>query len=365
LRWQVDSGVVVFEDSSRIRRTGYVDIDQLGMCRPAVDDQSYDCIKARNIGQVLRNFADAGAEQVVVSGILDPGALALYLEECGDILITFCRLTATVDTLAARNVARGRSPEQVAQVLRHAEAMERSDYAHVRIDTDGRDVVDTARLVQEAVAQIHPSAPGEPPYQRLPAAGPTETLDVLLLCGAQATGKSSVGFALFLELGNTGTPVAYLDLQQIGFLSPPPVDDAENRRLKAANLSAMLVTFAEVGMRQVIASGPVSTGDEVQRYRSAVAPATLTVCRLHADLDALQARFDERAQGKGPPLAGDDLVHRSQQARQGALARAMADAKRLSAQPVEDFWIDTTGRTLSECVDQVQEQLRLQDASKQ
>jgi hypothetical protein len=50
-----------------------------------------------------------------------------------------------------------------------------------------------------------------------PAAGADG--DVLLVCGATGAGKSAAGFEVFLRQLRAGVAAAYIDLDQIGFMS--------------------------------------------------------------------------------------------------------------------------------------------------
>ena len=101
----------------------YVDIDQVGMCvPPQEDDSDRHRVKARNVGAVLRNFGRAGAQVVIVSGVIDPDEVPRYVEQCHGSALTFIRLTASQERLLARNRARGRGEDMVAAVLRELSA---------------------------------------------------------------------------------------------------------------------------------------------------------------------------------------------------------------------------------------------------
>ena len=45
---------------------------------------------------------------------------------------------------------------------------------------------------------------------------------VLWLCGPSGVGKTSVGYALFEQLSDAGTAVAYVDLDQLRLCYPAP-----------------------------------------------------------------------------------------------------------------------------------------------
>ena len=209
----------------------YVDIDQVGMCfPPQEDDPDRHLVKARNVGAVLRNFGRAGAQVVIVSGVIDPDEVPRYVEQCHGSALTFIRLTASQERLLVRNRARGRGEDMVAAVLRDAQALEASTFAAATVSTDGLAVEEVARRVLERVSEwvaaAHATA-GED--HAVGEDGPVSDADgpVLWLHGAPAVGKSTIGWQLFMEALGEGT-AAFVDLAQLGFLHPTPVDDPEH-----------------------------------------------------------------------------------------------------------------------------------------
>ena len=238
----------------------YVDIDQVGMCfPPQEDDPDRHQVRARNAGAVLRNFGRAGAQVVIVSGVIDPDQVPRYVEQCHGSALTFIRLTASQERLLARNRARGRGEDMVAAVLRDAQALEASTFAAATVSTDALAVEEVARRVlewvPEWVAAAHATARED---HAVGEYGPVSDADgpVLWLHGAPAVGKSTIGWPSMEALGE-GT-AAFVDLAQLGFLHPTPVDDPEMHRLKAANLAALWDTYRAAGMVPVV-TGLVSS----------------------------------------------------------------------------------------------------------
>jgi hypothetical protein len=82
---------------------------------------------------------------------------------------------------------------------------------------------------------------------------------VLWLYGADAVGKSAVGWEIYSGLAAAGYPVAYVDTDYLGFCSPTPDDQAA---LVAGNLGATWVGFAAAGARLLVVSGIVVTEAE-------------------------------------------------------------------------------------------------------
>src|SRR4051794_712912 len=53
-------------------KAGYIDSDQMGFCLPEpADDPRNDRLRSRNLGAMLPNFREAGAQCMVASGLLD------------------------------------------------------------------------------------------------------------------------------------------------------------------------------------------------------------------------------------------------------------------------------------------------------
>ncbi len=103
--------------------TGYVDIDQLGMCYPeAASDPGLHRMKAQNLGSVVANFRAAGARCVIVSGVVD-AAHGVHADMIPQAAVTVCRLRASRDELRQRFAGRRgqidamdqRPPEQTRQ----------------------------------------------------------------------------------------------------------------------------------------------------------------------------------------------------------------------------------------------------------
>jgi hypothetical protein len=57
-------------------------------------------------------------------------------------------------------------------------------------------------------------------------------LPVLWLCGAPATGKSTVAWQVFSDFADQELCVGYLDIDQIGMLQPPQDGDPQGHRFK-------------------------------------------------------------------------------------------------------------------------------------
>lgn len=338
--------------------TAFADADQLCMCYPArLDDPGRDRIRARNAGVVIRNARAAGARRVIVNGVVDPG-LGVQRDLLEPATVTVCRLRADRDEVVRRLT--GRQPGSDAdaadlarQVRDDYDRMDASSWADLCVDTTGVPAAEVARLVRDR-GRDWPGF-GEPSGAAMagPVASPVPALGgrVLLLCGPTGVGKSTIGFELYLRCRAAGHTAGYLDLDQIGFLSPGPEDDPRCHELKARNLAGIWATYHAAGASHLVLSGPVDSQAALLTYAAALPAAQITVCRLHAGPADLRRRIMTRGQGgswpqPGDPLRGQPASYLSQVADQAAidaqvLERTLLDARR----------IDTTGHCAAEAAD--------------
>ena len=343
-------------------RAGFVDIDQLGMCLPAPpDDPERHRLKMRNLSAVARNFRAAGCDAVVASGHLGSSDIS-SLTDWGDSLI-ICRLRASADELRRRLTSR-HAPDLVADSLREAERLDRSSFADACVDTDGLTVAEVARLVRERCGDWPPE-PAAGDHADEAAQAPTLAGgaggEVLLVCGATGAGKSAVGFEVFLRQLRAGASAAYVDLDQVGFVSPPvvPADDPGGHRLKARNLADLWLRYHEAGARCLVLSGPVPDARAATVYAGTLPATRVTVCRLHAGPAELAHRISLRGQGRGWPQPGDPLTGQPEAHLRLVARRAAADAEALERSGLGDLRIDTDGLSVSEAADLITMQVKL------
>ncbi|MES4904806.1 MULTISPECIES: hypothetical protein [unclassified Streptomyces] len=346
---------------------GYVDVDQLGICYPEPpSDPGRHLMQARNVGAVVAGFRAAGARCVVVSGVVDT-ARGVDADRITGAALTVCRLRAGHDELRRRLVGRTGSTVAVADALRDAEALDASGVPDVCVDTSGLSVTEVARRVRERVGGWpDPAAPApapapalverQPPAPGVPDASPAPAPaggSVLWLCGATGVGKSTVGFTLFQRALSAGHTAAYLDLDQIGFCAPAPADDPGNHRVKARNLAAVWQTYRAAGARRLTVVGQAEDESVVRTYTDALAPATVTFCRLHAGREQLVRRILSRGQGGSWPQPGDPLRGRPTARLLEVADAAAADAEALERAALGDLSVATDGRTVEEVADAV------------
>ncbi|MER6144766.1 hypothetical protein ABT174_32835 [Streptomyces sparsogenes] len=382
---------VGWELFSQLRRAGveagYVDVDQLGICYPEpAADPGRHLLQARNVGAVLAGFRAAGARCAVVSGVVDP-THGVHAGLIPGAALTVCRLRAGHDELTRRLLGRAGSTVALAEALRNAVAMDAGDIADGCVDTSGLSVAEVVERVREetggwpalptteepsrapfpAPSQLTSPAPSPDPYPEVspdpdpdpvpvPGAGSAGAADgsVLWLCGATGVGKSTVGFQLFRKALGGGRTAAYLDLDQIGFCGPTPADDPGNHRVKSRNLAALWRAYRAVGARCLTVVGHVEDESVLQAYTDALAPATVTLCRLHAGREELTRRILSRGRGGSWPQPGDPLRGRPAERLLQAADAAVTDAAALERAAL-GIRVDTDGRTVEEVAEEVVE----------
>ncbi|MFB9909626.1 hypothetical protein [Allokutzneria oryzae] len=127
---------------------------------------------------------------------------------------------------------------------------------------------------------------------------------VLWVTGAPGAGKSTTGWGLYSRIAGQGGSVAYVDIDQLGLIGPPPGGGAASHGIKADNLIRVIATLRCRGVRQVIVSGVVDPQRGIEPYlagRAELTDVDVTLVRLHCDREELRRRF----LGRGSPA---DLV---------------------------------------------------------
>ncbi|HEY2675188.1 MAG TPA: hypothetical protein VGJ07_33070 [Rugosimonospora sp.] len=194
----VGKSTVGYEVFTQVNRSGvkaaYVDLSQIGFCRPARDgdptadrDPAADGdpdthgdgdthgggpdahrLRALNLGAMWPVFRAAGARCLVVTGrVADHDTVARYAEAVPGTVLTLCRLRAGRDRLTQRILARGRGGgppimgdelrglpadelHRIAErAVRCSGALDRTGLGDVCVDTDRGSVEELARLVRE------------------------------------------------------------------------------------------------------------------------------------------------------------------------------------------------------------------------
>ncbi len=321
-------------------QTGYVDIDQLGICYPEPEsDPGRYRMKSRNLAAVVAGMRTAGCAGIVVSGVVDP-VHGAHLDELRDSAVSLVRLRADADVLLGRLGGRRGEPEATDAVLREAQALDGSTFADSTVDSSR---LAAAEVVRRVIAGWRPR---HRPYGLPFPAREEHPADpggaVLWLYGATAVGKSSVGFRVYQEALRRGLTAAFVDLSQIDVCGPTPAGHAVRARI----LGAMWRTYREAGARAMVVVGPVderaAAGDP-----DTLSGVDLTLCRLHAGRDDLTARILARGRGEGWREPGDSLVGRSADHLRRVADAAVDEAQALDRHRI-GHRVDTSGRTPEE-----------------
>jgi len=316
-------------------RVAFADTDQFCMCYPAPPgDPGREVIKAQNVGALVPRFGAAGARCVIANGVLDP-VHGVYPDLMPQAEMTVCRLRADRD-----------------------EAIDRSGFADVCVDTSGIPAARVAELVRDS-CRDWPGFSGSLPAPRREDDADRDLVadsadgEILLISGPAGVGKSTIGFQLYLRYLHDGLTAGYVDLDQIGFIRPSPDDDPGRHRLKAGNLAAMWRTYHAAGARQLIATGPIESDEALQTYIRALPAARVTAVRLHAGHAELTRRIMSRGAGGSWPQPGDPLRGQPPEILLQAADRAAAEARALERAAALTVLIDTDGRTVAEAVDAI------------
>jgi adenylylsulfate kinase-like enzyme len=372
----VGKTTVAWQIFSRLTRAGvataYVDIDQLGICHPEpISDPGRHRMNVSNLSAVVANFRSAGAQCVVVSGVTDPNQ-GVIRDQLPGIVLTVCRLRADRDDLVRRFVSRSGDIGQLNDVIREADDLDRTSFAHACIDTTGLAVPDVTRLVLERTRwpiltgpsrlerRTGPTPPerrtGPTPPERRTGANVRPAIDadgpVLWLCGPTAVGKSTVGWQIFRTAVRDGLTAAYVDLEQIGFLRPT-LDGIRHHRLKAGNLAALWQTYRAAGAECLIVVGSAENAAAVGAYRDALSSADMTLCRMHAGRDQLTRQIMLRGQGGSWAAPGDPLTGLPAERLLEIADDAAAEGDCLAQAAIGDFDVAVDGRTVEDLADAI------------
>jgi adenylylsulfate kinase-like enzyme len=338
-------------------QVAFADADQLGMCFPAPpEDPNCAQLKARNVGALIPNYAAASAKCVILSGSIDPLA-GVRRELMPDAAVTVVRLRADHDEVVRRFLGRDEHWEDLDQIIHEirdeAEGMDESVFADVCIETTAVPASKVPDLVRESCHEW-PGFRGTLGQQEVPALAnayseATRTDGhILLICGPTGVGKSTIAFRLYMQYLNAGLTAGYVDLDQIGFISPARPDDPGDHRLKARNLAAMWRNYHAGGATCLIATGPIESDRALQTYRDAFPKATVTLCRLHASPQELTRRIMSRGAGGSWPQPGDPLRGKSDEYLRAIAAQAITADSAFEREGIGPARIDTDGHTPDE-----------------
>ena len=328
-------------------RVAFADSDQLCMCYPApAADPGRQHVKARNAGALISNFRSAGAQCVIVNGVLGPAGLETGL--LPDARVTICRLRASADDIEQRFIDRhGRRDGRdglLQEIRDEIRLMDQSSFADACVDTTGVQAGDVPGRVRAACKDWPgftgrlEEACGQGAIQTGAAAGGR----VALITGPAGVGKSTIGFRFYLQCLNAGLTAGYVDLNQIGFLQPAAAGDPGRQRLKARNLAAIWRNYQAVGATHLIATGVIASQADLRLYAGELTGTDVALTRLRAGSDVLRRRIMSRGGGGSWPEPGDCLCGQPAEFLSGVADQAAQAAEALDRSDVGGVAVDTT-----------------------
>jgi hypothetical protein len=329
-------------------RVAYVDIDQLGMLYPAgSDDPERHLLKTEALLALVPGYASAGAQVLVVSGVVDPlagpgSAVAAHVD------LTLCLLLADPATLRERILARQWDAEAADAAVADNAVLRDARFVDAAIETAELSVADTVERLRVLVSWVE-SAPA-PALSIVPS--PAD-LGVVMVTGSRAVGSSTVGFGLAMARWSANLRTGFVDLQQLAFLSRPGSARTTDAQLAIVQLTTMHAYLAARGSGLLVVSGHLTVAGR-RSLRDALFNAAVTIVRLRADVATLEAHVDARAVGSGARLAGDDLLGAGPSYRATVVAASLAEQKRLDASARDDGVVDLSGRTPADAVAEVE-----------
>ena len=180
---------------------------------------------------------------------------------------------------------------------------------------------------------------------------------VLWLYGADAVGKSTVAWEIYIRLSSAGTVAAYVDTDYLGFCSSVPREEVAG--LVASNLSAMWPQYAAAGATVLVVAGVVVTTEQRDQFRTVIPASNFALCRLRASPSVQRERILRRARAEG--LGGGGAATGLSDESIEDYARSSAEfAQLLDDVDLADFTVDTDGLTVPEVATAVLVSARMQ-----
>lgn len=336
----------------------YVDIDQLGMLYPEpADDPDRHRLKVDALNAVLPRYAAAGAEVLVVSGIVDPHAGADLASRFPTASVTFCLLTVDETTLQKRIAERGWDAADADEAVADARALRRAPFVDEVIDTTGSALAAVVAQVRPLVGRRGtPAGPAGDPTSR---PSPTAAPDLVVVSGPRACGSSTVAFHLARSRWSSGSATGFVDLQQLSFVRRPGADGCSETSLGIANLAALRDLFGSRGADLMVASAHLHTAAEHAALRSTARDRPAVIVRLRATPSTLAGHIRARSHGSEARLAGDDLVGAPEARQAQVLEVALSEQRTLEADRAEDVVVDVGERTVDEVTSELQHRVRV------
>jgi hypothetical protein len=125
-------------------------------------------------------------------------------------------------------------------------------------------------------------------------------VEVLVLCGAAGTGKTSTLWEVGHVLRARGVPRALIDTDELDRVWPTPNTTEALISISRRNLRAVWETFASLGIRHLVLCGVMaSTAQSREWIDDAIPGAAITFVRLSAERSTRADRLRAREVGSG------------------------------------------------------------------
>ena len=154
-------------------------------------------------------------------------------------------------------------------------------------------------------------------------------MDVIVISGSMGAGKTTVMAEASDLLAARGIAHAAIDVDMLGMVFAAGVNATA---LTYRNLAAVWTNFAAAGVSRLLLAQAIESRDDLERIRTALGAAAITVCRLTASLETMRGRVRQREPGM--------LQHTF-------VARVAELNDRLDAAGVDDFSLENDGASVT------------------
>jgi adenylylsulfate kinase-like enzyme len=328
-------------------QVAYVDIDQLGMLYPALDDDpERHLLKAQALVALIPGYRSAGAQVLIVSGVVDP-EVGPDPASMAPVDLTLCMVSPDPDALRDRLLARGWTEEEADEAVAEDAALRRAPFLDAVVETAGLTVAECAVRLREYVKVAGPFSAAIVP------AVSSATTRVVVVTGPRAAGSSTVGFGLAMNRWRAGLRAGFLDMQQLAFLAGPTTSHDARSTLAIAQLATMHEYMEARGANLLVVTGHLSIADRTG-IRASIPAGRVMIVRIRADASTLKAHVRERVAGSEARLAGDDLAAAGPDHQRAIVAQALLEQKQLDARANDDAVVDVIGRPSGDTIAEVE-----------
>ena len=128
----------------------------------------------------------------------------------------------------------------------------------------------------------------------------SEETQVLVICGASGTGKTTAALEVGQHLRQLGIHHALIDTDELDRIWPQPGQIEDLIAISRRNLQALWMTFSELGIRHLVLCGVMASISESQVWiADAIGESTIAYVRLIAERSTREHRLRGREIGSG------------------------------------------------------------------